>query len=158
MPKTPGVFLKELRLEHHFTQTQVAKRLGITRQAYAYYETHDTMPDLQILTNLAALYDISVRTFLNYYPPEAAVSIAEPKHYRSPACEKNVISEYLTYYSQQENMKKYHYLKPSEKKLLFMFQKLNEDEQYELLQWAYFKSTAPFSADFLPKYLKEDDS
>jgi len=155
MSKTPGVFLKELRLEHHYTQTQVAKKLGITRQAYAYYETQDTVPDLQILTKLAELYNISVRTFLGYYPADSTICVAENSSYRTTACEQDLLTEYLAYYSQHDNMKKYHYLKPSEKKLLFMFQKMNERDQCELMQWAYFKISPQISKEFLPLLIRD---
>lgn len=142
MDKNSGAFLKKLRTEHNYTQSQVARQLGITRQAYAYYETHNAIPDLPILTQLAALYDVSVRTFFNYYPPEATICVAEPEHYQAQSYFSDIYPEYLSFFSQQDNLRKYHYLKPSEKKLLFMFHKLSDEMQEELLQYACFKAAS----------------
>lgn len=141
MQETLGCFLKKLRTEQHFTQTQVARQLGITRQAYAYYENSSSTPDLEILIHLAALYQIPLQSFLNYCPGIASDQIAETSQYTYQAYEQDIYPEFMNFYSQQENMKKYHYLSRSEKKMLFLFQKLTEEEQEELLLWAYFKSS-----------------
>lgn len=150
-----GEFLRKLRNEHHFTQNQIAGKLGITRQAYAYYENCNTVPDLTILMKLAALYDISVRVFLDYYPMENANHVAEAGNYETGSRNQNIYPEYLAFYSEHDNMKKYHHLTSSEKKLLFMFQKLPKAEQLELLKWAYYKSTSCPDADFLSELAKE---
>lgn len=154
MPETLGTFLKKLRCERHLTQTQVAVKLGITRQAYGYYEKHNTLPDLEILLKLASFYDISISRFMDYCPPETSSQIAEAGHYEGIANKTNIYPEYLSFFSEHDNMKKYHHLNNSEKKLLFMFQKLSEDEQLELLQWAYYKSTTNPDTEFLPAMKK----
>lgn len=149
MNHTLGEFLKKLRTEQHFTQAYVARHLGTTRQAYAYYENSAAIPDLDILINLSALYQISLQSFLHYCSSNQADKIAESFHYSSQPYEKTLYPEFLTFYSSQENMKKYHHLNRSEKKMLFMFQKLSDEEQEELLQWAYFKFSIHPKDDFL---------
>lgn len=148
MQRSLGELLKKLRLERQFTQTQIADRLGITRQAYAYYENCNVIPDLPILMKLADLYDISVQLFLDYYPLEESSQIAEAGDYQ-PNLQQTLYPDYLAFYSEHDNMKKYHHLNTAEKKLLFLFQRLPRSEQLELLNWAYYKSTSHPDTIFL---------
>lgn len=52
--------LCELRKEKGFSQTQIAKMLNITRQAYNHYETGTRYPTPEGLTMLAEIFDVSV--------------------------------------------------------------------------------------------------
>ena len=52
--------IKELRIENHFTQKQLAERLNTTNSAVCDWEKGRTEPDLQMLTDIAALFDVSV--------------------------------------------------------------------------------------------------
>lgn len=149
MHQTLGEFLKKLRTEQHITQAYTARHLGTTRQAYAYYENSAAIPDLDILIKLSALYHVPLQSFLDYCPYEHSDQIAESTTYSFQPYEQTIYPEFLTFYSDQENMKKYHHLNRSEKKILFMFQKLSEREQEELLQWAYFKYTIHQGEDLL---------
>lgn len=54
-----GQRLKDLRLERHETQQQVATFLGITRPAYTAYETGKRQPDYETLIRIADHYDTS---------------------------------------------------------------------------------------------------
>ena len=150
MYRTIGEFLKKLRLERKFTQAHVAQKLGISRQAYAYYERSAALPDLNMLLRLVPLYQISIDTFLVYYPQEVSEQISKYTNLTAPHYDQMVYPEFLTFYTKKENMKKYHYLNHSEKELLFMFQKLSKTEQQELLLWAYFKSTICQETNVLP--------
>ena len=141
MYQTLGEFLKKLRTEQHITQAYTARQLGTSRQAYAYYENSAAIPDLDILIKLSELFQVPLQSFLDYCPYEHSDKLADSAPYSYQSYEQTMYPEFLTFYSEQENMKKYHYLNRSEKKILFMFQKLSETEQEELLQWAYFKYT-----------------
>lgn len=139
---THGDFLRHLRTQHHFTQQQIANRLGITRQAYAYYERTDSVPDLNSLIQLSQLYHISPDIFLEQYPflkDSAAGLLAESpgSAYHSSS---SLYSEFLTFYAIPENRSKYHHLNRFEKKLFFLIQKLTIEEKKELLSFAYFKA------------------
>lgn len=155
MKQLPEEFLKNLRLQHHLTQQQVAHKLGITRQAYAYYENHNTIPDLEIIIKLSTLYNISIRTFLKYYPADSPAQLAEPHPYRTHFEKHDIYPEYLTFFSQHDNMKKYHHLNIPEKKMIFMFQKLSEEEQNELIRLAYLKSIISPDSEFFTENKKE---
>lgn len=52
--------LKELRESYKYTQTYVAKQLGITHQSYQAYEWGKTVPTLENYIKLANLYDVSL--------------------------------------------------------------------------------------------------
>lgn len=52
--------LKSLRKENGYTQEDVAKKLGLTKSAYGYYEQGKTVPDAHTLSKLANIFDVSV--------------------------------------------------------------------------------------------------
>jgi transcriptional regulator with XRE-family HTH domain len=53
--------LKKLRLEKKLTQQDVAEKLGITRQAYGYYESEKSKrePDLDATKKLAEIFEVT---------------------------------------------------------------------------------------------------
>jgi transcriptional regulator with XRE-family HTH domain len=52
--------IKQLRINKGLTQSDMGKILGITQRAFAFYETGDREPDLDILVKLADYFDVSV--------------------------------------------------------------------------------------------------
>ena len=52
--------LKQLRLDRGMTQEQVAERVGLTRQAVSSYESGRTLPGVDILQRLAAIYEVEL--------------------------------------------------------------------------------------------------
>ena len=52
--------LKELRVEHGYTQTEIAEKLNIKQNTYSQYESGVRQIPLDSLVKLAALYDTSV--------------------------------------------------------------------------------------------------
>ena len=54
-----GKRLKELREAKHFSQGEVARRLGLTRATISGYECGNAQPPLDILAKLALLYGCS---------------------------------------------------------------------------------------------------
>lgn len=59
-----GAKLRLLRQFNHLSQREVAKPLGITRSAYAYYELNITRPSYETLLQIANLYDVSLSFLL----------------------------------------------------------------------------------------------
>ncbi len=65
-----GLRLKELRLTHELTQSQLANQIGITRQAYITYETGRCMPSAEIITRLSMFFDTDLMKIL--YDPQSS--------------------------------------------------------------------------------------
>ena len=56
-----GTFLKELRKEKGMTQEQLAEKLNVSRRTVSRWETGNNMPDLDLLMELADLYEVDLR-------------------------------------------------------------------------------------------------
>ena len=52
--------LRELRVERHLTQQEMAEFLGITTRAYQCYEGDDRRPNYEKLVALADFFQVSV--------------------------------------------------------------------------------------------------
>lgn len=55
--------LKKFRQQKHFTQEQVAERLGVSTHTVSRWECNTTLPDVTILPELARLYCVTVDDF-----------------------------------------------------------------------------------------------
>jgi transcriptional regulator with XRE-family HTH domain len=60
-----GSFLKELRKEKELTQEQLAETLNVSRRTISRWETGSNMPDLDLLIEIADLYQVDLRELLN---------------------------------------------------------------------------------------------
>lgn len=60
-----GKFLKELRNEKKLTQSEFAEMLGVTNRSISRWENGVTMPDFDLLIELARNYDVEVMEILN---------------------------------------------------------------------------------------------
>lgn len=52
--------LKKIRKQYKMTQEDVANFLGISRSGYTYYETGKSMPSIEVLKKLSAIYDTTI--------------------------------------------------------------------------------------------------
>ncbi|MCR4950673.1 MAG: helix-turn-helix domain-containing protein [Solobacterium sp.] len=59
-----GSFLKELRKEKGMTQEQLADILHVNNRTISRWENANTMPDFDIMIELAKLYDVSIEELL----------------------------------------------------------------------------------------------
>lgn len=60
-----GQFLKELRTEKKLTQAELAEMLGVTNRSVSRWENGVTMPDFDLLIELAKNYDVEVMEILD---------------------------------------------------------------------------------------------
>lgn len=65
-PLMLSVRLKELRKEFDYTQEDIAKKIGITKSAYGYYEQEKTIPDAYTLEKLADIFNVSTDYLLGH--------------------------------------------------------------------------------------------
>ncbi len=52
--------LKQLRLEKHLTQAQVAERIGVTPSMVSSYETDIRLPSFEVMLRIADLFGVTV--------------------------------------------------------------------------------------------------
>lgn len=57
--------LTMLRHMHGYSQEELAERIGISRQAYAKWESGATVPDIEKCQRLAQVYDITIDSLVN---------------------------------------------------------------------------------------------
>ena len=60
-----GAFLKELRKEKNLTQGELAEKLGVSNRSISRWENGMTMPDFDLLIELADFYETDVREILD---------------------------------------------------------------------------------------------
>lgn len=70
-----GKYLSDLRKKHDLTQSEVADKLNLTRQAVSRYETGDSFPDISILVEIAKIYEVSFADLINAGNPTLGESI-----------------------------------------------------------------------------------
>lgn len=63
--KKTGCFLKELRKEKGMTQEQLAEILNVSGRTVSRWETGSNMPDLDLLIEIADLYDLDIRELID---------------------------------------------------------------------------------------------
>ncbi|MCL2675268.1 MAG: helix-turn-helix domain-containing protein [Firmicutes bacterium] len=56
--------IKELREQNNYSQSFVAKKLGIRQSSYSKYEAGKSRPEYENLVKLARLYDVSIDCLL----------------------------------------------------------------------------------------------
>jgi transcriptional regulator with XRE-family HTH domain len=59
-----NTMIKLLRTEKGMNQEQLAEQLHVTRQAISSWETGKTQPDIDTLTRIAELFDVSVEQLI----------------------------------------------------------------------------------------------
>ncbi len=60
-----GTFLQTLRKEKGLTQEQLAEQIGVARRTVSRWETGSNMPDLDLLIEMADLYEVDLRELLD---------------------------------------------------------------------------------------------
>lgn len=67
--------LKELRHEKNLSQTDIAKALGVTRQAISLYEKGDREPTLKTWQKLAVFFNVPVHYLLGISKDRSTLTI-----------------------------------------------------------------------------------
>lgn len=129
--------LTELRKLHSFTQDYVASVIGVVRQTYSHYETGRRTPDAEALYKLAGLYNISIDDLM-----QLTVDIDRNIFYDAPAPTQSgtELADFLAYFNNQANKKKYQYNSTLEKELLYYFEKISEADKKEIIEFTKIKA------------------
>ena len=64
-----GHALSALRKDADMTQSEVADRLNLSRQAISRYECGESFPDVSILMQIADLFDLTLDTLIAFGDP-----------------------------------------------------------------------------------------
>lgn len=70
-----GGYLSRLRKNADMTQSELADRLYLTRQAISRYEVGDSFPDVSILVNIAEIFNVSLDELINSGEPSKKESL-----------------------------------------------------------------------------------
>lgn len=134
--------LKELRKAHNYTQDYLADVLGVVRQTYSHYETGKRTPDAEALYKLAGLYNISIDDLLHL-----TIDIDRDVSYDAPSPTQTSIdlAEFLKFFNDPANKKKYMFNTNLEKELLFYFDKISEEDKKEIIEFTKIKARKPLS-------------
>lgn len=66
--------LKYLRKKYHYSQEDIAEKIGVTRQSVAKWENGESLPDVYKCAELAHLFETSVEMLLYYNYEESDIS------------------------------------------------------------------------------------
>lgn len=59
-----GKKIKKLRNKYKLTQTELAKRVGVTKSTIAAYENDSRLPSYDVLIKMASLFKVSIDSLL----------------------------------------------------------------------------------------------
>ena len=108
--------LKKIRKQYKMTQEDVAKLLGISRSGYTYYETGKTVPSVEVLQKLSAIYNTTID-----------VIVGNPLR---PNTDSRYFSDILSV--SEGNADPLIYMKKGEQALIMTFRLLSEEEKAKL--------------------------
>lgn len=84
-----GLRLKELRLSHAYTQSQLANMIGISRQAYMTYESGRSMPSINIISKLSNVFDAD---FSEIFTKQTTTAFSQSKDIITKTNSNNIFS------------------------------------------------------------------
>ena len=108
--------LKKIRKQYKMTQEDVAKFLGVSRSGYTYYETGKSLPSIEVLKKLSAIYDTTIDAI-----------VGNPDRAKSSQSGKTIVA-------MEECADPLMYMKKEERELIMAYRLLNEDTKEELMR------------------------
>ena len=109
--------LKKIRKQYKLTQEDVAKFLGISRSGYTYYETGKSLPSIDVLKKLAAMYDTSIDNVVGN-----TVKNADPRYAKSNLAMEDCSDPLM-------------YMKKDEQEVVMAYRLLDDEEKDKLRQY-----------------------
>ncbi|UHA74492.1 helix-turn-helix domain-containing protein [Paenibacillus sp. 481] len=77
-----NIRMEQERLKRGWKQDQVASRIGVSRSAYSNYENGNRKPDIEMVKEIAQLYEVTVDYLVGNdqaVAPEKTIIVHDPK-------------------------------------------------------------------------------
>ncbi len=125
-----GQKLKELRKAKGYTQDYVASALGVVRQTYANYEAGIRKPGYDTLFKLSGILGISMDDL-----SQLTVEVDRDVYYDAPGPSQSTedVREFLEYFNNPANMKRFRNFSNLERELFYYFEKISEEDRKEVV-------------------------
>lgn len=88
-----STILKRMRTEKGWSQTELARRLNVSKQAVSKWETGNAMPDMLLMPKIAELFNVSINELMTGKPHESESNIIEKEVVVEKIVEKEVVVE-----------------------------------------------------------------
>ncbi len=138
--QTIDKYLKELRKSCNYSQEFVASHLNITRQTYSHYETGRIIPPVNSLYNLSKLYGVPIDNFLELVVTYRINTDFVSKPQSGVNSISDDLTDFLEYTNDSSNSKKFKSLNRQEKLLLYYFNKLDDRDKNDILDFMKLKN------------------
>lgn len=138
--QTIDKYLKELRKSCNYSQEFVASHLNITRQTYSHYETGRIIPPVNSLYNLSKLYGVPIDNFLELVVTYRINTDFVSKPQSGVNSISDDLTDFLEYTNDSSNSKKFKSLNRQEKLLLYYFNKLDDRDKNDILDFIKLKN------------------
>ena len=134
-PLKIGQTIKKLRNEHNLSQDQCAEKLFVTRQAISRWETGQSLPSIECLVRMKAMFSVTL---------EELLAIKDTLNHEEIEASLNTSNRLVTLYALVDDAK-------HQGKVLELWHTLSSDERLILVKRMLLKETFPDCAQFLPR-------
>lgn len=87
-----GQLIKKKRVEQNITQIELAKKVGVSRQTISNWENDRTLPDIDCLIELSAIYNLSIDQLIsNNLPVSSQVESSTETIFLNRQLKRNLI-------------------------------------------------------------------
>lgn len=134
-----GEYLRALRTSLGLSQEYVASILNVRRQTYSHYETGRIIPPSQTMVVLSRIFKVPVEDLLIL----TSINDSENDDYLPEYSERTQpmldMTDYIAYINTPVNISRLRFLGESEKRLLYYYSILNNDEKHDLIDFLQIK-------------------
>lgn len=134
-----GEYLRALRTSLGLSQEYVASILNVRRQTYSHYETGRIIPPSQTMVVLSRIFKVPVEDLLIL----TSINDSENDDYLPEYNERTQpmldMTDYIAYINTPVNISRLRFLGESEKRLLYYYSILNNDEKHDLIDFLQIK-------------------
>lgn len=148
-----GDYLKKIRLENNLTQEEFAKKLNVTRTAYANYEKNLREPNKKVLDSLSNIFNVDLL--------ELIISENSTLTSLKPSIDtKNSFEAFLSNYLSDRTAKSIKLLYPSNDDIEYLFNQcfslINNFYDYKEKKYKSDECNGTSESDILNKFINDN--